>query len=448
METMEQKARILLLCQHYYPEMISTGMHMTELSEELTRRGFRIHVVSAQPSLDFEGGIGHVPREMNHRDVRITRVAAVGTHAGHVLWRLLFAVSYFLISGLKAFSLASGYDVMVVTTNPPFIGLAGALVRRILGRPYVLIVHDIYPDIVVRLGMLGRNSLAARLWEGVTRLILRCASGIVVIGRDMEEIIRAKLSPEHWKKIRLVPNWSSEETVHPVPKSENRFRAECGFEDRFVVQYSGRMARTHNLEPLIEAAERLRHRNVVFQFIGDGAKKRLLMEMAREKALDNVFFYPYQPVERLAEALSASNLSVVCLEEVYTGLSVPSKSYGIMASGVPLLGFLNPESEVGRTIVENDCGMVMCDPTGEEVARRIEELLDDPEKLKGMGERARAAFLQKYTLKKSASGYAALIDEVARSCSAASGCLKKMRGWRRREAVEAGKDRRVDPAGC
>lgn len=432
MNTTDRGRRVLLLCQHYYPEMISTGMHMTELAEALSKEGFEIRVLCAQPALDLEGGNEPVPWEMSHGGVRISRVSTAGSHGGGALGRLLMAVSYLAGCCLRSLRSVGSFDVMVATTNPPFIGLAGVLARLLPGKPYILIVYDIYPDIVVRLGALAHDSLAARLWEGVTRLIFRNASALVVIGRDMAEIVRSKLPPERHHKIHLVPNWSDEETVYPVPRETNRFRAECGVRGSFVVQYSGRMARTHNLEPLVEAAERLRHRDVVFQFIGDGAKKRPLMELVRRKNLDNVRFYPYQPLSRLADTLSASDLSVVCLEEVYTGLSVPSKAYGIMASGVPLLGFLDPRSEIGRTIVENDCGMVLEDPTGDEVARLVETLLDDPGRLKGMGERARSAFLDKYTLRKSAAGYAALLEEVSQSCSAASGCWTKKRGKRLR----------------
>src|SRR5690606_27489864 len=144
---------------------------------------------------------------------------------------------------------------------------------------------------------------------------------------------------------------------------------------------------------------------VVFQFIGEGAKRQKLEQLATGYALTNVQFLPYQPMDRLAEMLSAADLAVVCLESHFTGLSVPSKTYGVIASGTPILGFLDPESEIGQMISETGAGLVLCDPTAEEIAAAVQELLDHPEKRERMAEAGRQAFLEKYTLTRAALAY-------------------------------------------
>jgi glycosyltransferase involved in cell wall biosynthesis len=407
-----QRGSLVLLCQHFYPEMISTGIHMTELARTLARKGWEITVVSAQPRLALGEESVRVEREMVYENVRVLRVPAWGSHASWMPGRLAFALTYLASSCVALFRLRKRAQGVLVTTNPPFIGLVGWIYRRLAGLPYVLIVHDVYPDVAVRLGVLRPRSLLARVWLRVTRLILDGAALNIVIGRDMARIIGARVRRGRDARIRLIPNWSDASTVSPVAREENRFVREHGLDGRFVVQYSGRMGRTHNLEPLLEAAELLRGEPVVFQLIGDGAKRRRLEERCRERGLENMKFLPYQPLERLDEVLSASDLSIVCLESHFTGLSVPSKTYGVMAAGKPILGFLDPKSEIGLTLAEHRCGIVLRDPSGEEVAACVRDLMRDPARREEMGRNARRAFLEEFTLDHAAERYDLCLAEA------------------------------------
>jgi glycosyltransferase involved in cell wall biosynthesis len=351
--------RVALLCQHFYPELISTGIHMTELAEELQRRGWQVHVYCARPTLDLEGSFVQDTNEdfFEFKGIRVTRVPTIGGHKKGLSSRLVFALSYLVGIVLAVLREHRKFDGVLVTTNPPFLGVASRIVARFVGKPYVLIIYDVFPEIAIRLGVVRAGSLLARVWDRMTRFMLMGAARIVVIGRDMAKIIEARVD-DHQNRIELVPNWSDSERIRPVPVSRNRFRESTCAASVSLVQYSGRMGRTHNVEPLIEAASLLAGQPVKFQFIGDGAKKRSLQTLAEEKGLTNVQFLPYQPMENLDEVLSAADVGVVCLGSEFTGLSVPSKAYGIMASGTALLGFLDPASEIGITIRENDIGTV------------------------------------------------------------------------------------------
>jgi glycosyltransferase involved in cell wall biosynthesis len=329
-----------------------------------------------------------------------------------MLSRLLFALSYLLGTAFVVLREHRGFDGILVTTNPPFLGVASRVVARLVGKPYVLVVYDVFPDIAIRLGVIRAGSLLARIWDRMTRFMLAGAARIVVIGRDMAEIVGRRVDDRARERIDLVPNWSDAERVRPVASSDNRFRRRHCEDGFFLVQYSGRMGRTHNVEPLIEAAWLLMHEPLKFQLIGDGAKKVKLQRLVEEKGLNNVEFLPYQPLEGLGEVLSAADVGVVCLGSEFTGLSVPSKAYGIMASGTALLGFLDPNSEIGMTIREHGIGMVLRDPTGDEVAEALSRVLAESDGLARMGERARAVFLSDYTLAVAGQRY----DRLLRKC--------------------------------
>ncbi len=417
----DEARKIALLCQHFFPELISTGMHMTELACALRSLGWFIQVYCAQPSISIEEQNAQVPEEMEYRGIRILRVRALGSHRKNLLGRLVHGMSYLLSVAWAVFRDSGEMGGYLITTNPSILGAVGRCVGWFRRRPYIVIVYDVYPDVAVRLNLFKARSLFVRLWEMVVRFGLRGASGIVVIGRDMEKLVRQKLRVGAGPPVYLIPNWSDETNVSLLPHEASEFRRRHVPDGYFVVQYSGNMALTHNIEPLIEAAEILRNEKVLFQFIGEGSKKKRLQEMARDVGLQNVQFFPYQPLSELGQVLSAADASVVCLESCFTGVSVPSKTYGIMASGRPILGLVDPESEIGRTIIENGCGLVMPDPSGSEVADAIRGLLREPANTQRMGQNGYRAFLGKYTLTMAANRYSEVMGEAFdRACKKVS----------------------------
>jgi glycosyltransferase involved in cell wall biosynthesis len=404
--------RLALLCEHFYPEMISTGMHMTELATRLTEHGWRLTVYTAKPAWGTDDDAG-ADREMVYEGVRILRVPTVASQRGGLVSKAAAALSFALSVSWAVWRDRHRYDGMIITTNPPFMGVLGWIFTRVYRRPYLLIVYDVFPEFAISLGVLRPGSLLARAWRRLTAAILSNAAVVVVIGRDMAELIRRKMPARRHDRIVLIPNWSDERHVRPIPAEENSFRTEHALAGRFVVQYSGRLGDKHNLEPLVDAARMLRDTEVLFQFVGEGAKKAKLQAMVERYGLSNVQFLPYQPMDRLAETLSAGDIAVVCLELGHTGISVPSKAYGVMAAGTPILGMLDPAGEIAQTIKETGCGLLV-DANPDDVAATIRDLMATPSRVEAMGRAARQAFVEKYTLSKAADAYDRALSSMLR----------------------------------
>lgn len=394
-----QQKRLALICQHFYPEMLSTGLFMTNIATGLVQRGWNVRVYCAQP-LYLPGGVNNedTPRYLEYEGVEIVRVPTLSTARLSPLRRLinaatfLLAIAWYLLRDRKALL------GVINTTNPPFLGLVAWLAKWLLGLPYLTIIHDVYPDVAVRLGMLGQRSPITWGWERLTRLIFNQSAGLVVIGRDMAGLVRSKLRRRTSVPMTLIPHWADLTTVYPVPKAENAFVQQHQLADRFVVQYSGRMGRVHNLEPLIAAAHLLQDTPVLFQLIGEGAKRAKLESLTQELGLTNVQFLPYQPYETMAQVLSAADLGAVCLEKNCRGVSVPSKTYGLLACARPILALMEPESEIGQLVGETESGLVLTDATGETIAQTIRQLLATPATLEQMGANAYQTFQQNYRL--------------------------------------------------
>ena len=219
---MENK-RLALICQHFYPEMISTGMHMTELATGLSRQGYRLRVYCTQPVYrDDTQNKGAVPQRMAYEGIEIIRVPTLANPRGSLLERAINALTYLLMTVWCLFRNRRELVGVINTTNPPFLGLAACCANYFAKLPFVTIVYDVYPEVAICVGSVKKGSLIAKVWEQVTRLILNQSEGLVVIGRDMAQLVRQKLKEPDSANITLIPNWSDAERVYSCSSSRKR----------------------------------------------------------------------------------------------------------------------------------------------------------------------------------------------------------------------------------
>ena len=278
------KNKLLLICQHFYPEMVSTGLHMTELATSLNSNfNIEIEVLCSYPSKkDF------TDKEIadSYKNVNIIRKKSNGKEHGSVINRLLFGFSFFARVLTYIIFHQKKYAGFIITTNPPFLGLTTVLLKRLFGKPYFLIVYDVYPDLAIKMGILKQKSLTAKLWNFITITILKNANRFSVIGRDMERIILNKARGLEAKSV-LICNWSDPGHVKPIAVAENIFLKQYPkLKNKFLFVYSGNMGRTHNMEDILILAKVFETENdYIFLIIGGGAKfdKVMLPKLLNEQ---------------------------------------------------------------------------------------------------------------------------------------------------------------------
>jgi glycosyltransferase involved in cell wall biosynthesis len=402
--------RVVILSQYFFPELISTGQLLTELAEDLAVRGCSVTAIAGQPTY-YEST--RVPEEMEHQGIRILRVGNTQLEKNTVAGKVLNSATFFL--GVMRRSLSLSRDaVVLVVTNPPILMFVPYLLSFLGKRKYVCLIHDVYPEIATQLGYLRRDGIVCKLWERMNRRVMRGAAAVIVLGRDMEEKVREKMDRTEWGKIRMIPNWSDGDVIRPIEKKENFFLREIGLSSStFIVQYSGNMGLSHDMETIIEAANLLRDLPVRFLFIGGGGKREKIEKMAVELGLGNVQFLSYQPKEKLRYSLSCSDVSLVCLEDGVEGLSVPSKYYGILASGRPVIALMGENSEVAMSIRRSGCGYVVPPRDPEALAGRICDLFNRPEVAREMGRKARESLERNYSRQVVTEKYLDLLRELS-----------------------------------
>jgi glycosyltransferase involved in cell wall biosynthesis len=259
----------------------------------------------------------------------------------------------------------------------------------------VLLIHDVYPNVAVAAGLLRSGSLFTRCLDWFVKRLYRSVDDIVVLGRDMRDLVLQKLSGGD-DRVRIIPNWADTDLVKPQT-GENRILRGHGLLEKFVVQYSGNMGRSHNLEAIVECAKTLQGReDSHFLLAGSGAKKAWLSRTVQEQHLQNITVADRLPREDLPELLTAGDVALITFVPGMAGISVPSRLYNMLSAGKPILALADADSEVAHVINEVNIGLVIPPDNIPAFRQAILGLAAHPNRRKEMGQRARKAAESKY----------------------------------------------------
>jgi glycosyltransferase involved in cell wall biosynthesis len=380
---------VLLLNQFFHPDVSAVAQLATDLGEDLAAAGFRVTALAARGS--YLGG-ARLPAREDYRGIRIVRVQTSSLGKGSIAAR---AADYgsFMASAFARIAIAEKPHVILAMSTPPFVAAIGAAMRSLRGTRFVYWAQDLYPELAVEFGLLRRGSALTRALEFASSMIVRRADAVITLGEAMAaRLVRKGARPD---RVQVVPNWADPEKVRPIPHAANPFRAAHGLDGRLVVLYSGNMGRGHDVETLLAAAESFRERDdVAFLFIGDGFKRPLVERAANGNR--RIQLLPYQTRNTLSQSLSAGDLHIVTQDANTEGLLEPSKLYGAMAVGRPVL-FIGPEgTEVARTIRQEDIGEIVSNGHVTAVSEAIARMLANDD---SMGLRARTALEHTYRRK-------------------------------------------------
>ena len=357
---------ILFFNRSFYPDIEATGQFLTELCEDLAELGHEITVVSGK--------------------------------------------SYH-VSSKNKFFLKEKPDVIVAQTDPPVLGLLGIFFSKWYKAKFVYYCKDIYPDVGIITGKL-RNPLLNWLLKSINDVSYSCATRIVCIGEDMKKRIIEK--GVEGNKISVIHDWANTKELNPVPDRENLFKTKFRLPEQFTVMYSGNLGLTQDLEKVIEVAKHFKdQKELRFIFIGEGANKTNLQNLATKYNLVKVHFLPYQPKEELKYSLSAADIHLITFQKGLAGVMVPSKVYGILACGKPFIGWIDEESEVYNIAHRFNCGLTV--PPGD-INKMVETLnwaINHRDKLQEMGESARKAAEEFFDRKISITKFNKLILDVS-----------------------------------
>jgi glycosyltransferase involved in cell wall biosynthesis len=328
------------------------------------------------------------PRREVRRGVDILRVPATRWGRRGMVAKAIDYATFALASRHVLRNQVHAGDRVVALTDPPALAVIAAAVARRRGAKLVHWLQDIHPEITLALS--GSRILAGlcRPWMHRRNAAWRGAEACVAISGDMAALVVEHGVPA--ERVRVIPNWApGAETLAPVPPEKDIFRRQWGLEGKFVAAYSGNLGRVHALEPVLAAAALLRDEpSLVFLFVGVGAQRAALETMVRAQGLSNVQFRPPQPRMLLAESLSAGDVHFVTQRTGCERLVFPSKLYGILAVGRPVV-YVGPlECELARAVTRNGAGVAVDVNEPRQLAAVLRSLQRDESQRRLMGQAA------------------------------------------------------------
>jgi colanic acid biosynthesis glycosyl transferase WcaI len=376
--------KILLLNLYYPPDTSATAKMAATVVEALSAK-HEVTVLCGRPSYD---PTDRRPWRLSQTELvgitKVTRVGSTDYPRFAMKRRVLNYLSYVALAIPRALFMKC--DVVLAMTDPPFEGIVGALVALLKRKPYVYNIRDMYPDMAVG-GAIVPPGLLARVWEKWHRWALRRAARVIVLGEDMRSRIVSKgANPAAVVIVRdgadILPSDA------PQPLLDDEVIRTIRGDYKFVLLHAGNLGFYGAWETLIAAGRELAEDGVGLVFVGEGAQRAYVESLAREAP--NVRFLPFFPGSKISSVLAAADAHVITVKRGLEGVVVPSKMYGILAAGKPIIA-VAPQETDAATLGAKFGFAVWADPDNpKQAAKTIRKLLLDADKLAGMGRAAQA----------------------------------------------------------
>jgi colanic acid biosynthesis glycosyl transferase WcaI len=403
--TSSQPRRLWVLSELYHPEETSTGYLVTRIVEGLATN-LDVRVLCSQPTYASRGI--RAPRTEMRNRVRIRRCPSTTLDRTVRVYRLLNVLT--ITASLWAFAIASVRrgDYLLVVTNPPLLPFVAATVAWLRGASLLLLVHDVYPDVLTASGLMERRGFLARRSRQLSRWLYGRARRTIVLGRDMKRLVETAMGVPG-DSVAVIPNWADADVIHPTKRAENALLAELGLIEKFVVQYAGNMGYTHGLECLVDAMEKLRSdEEVFFLFIGGGVKKAWLEAKVRELELPNARVLGSRPRGDQPNFLNACDIAIITFVTGMAGVSVPSRMYNILAAGKAIIAVADDDSELAVVVRDERLGWIVPPGDANGIVQSVLAARRQPDVLLEMGRRARAV-AERYSLSSATESYRRLL---------------------------------------
>jgi colanic acid biosynthesis glycosyl transferase WcaI len=340
--------KILLVNQCFYPDVVSTAQHLTDLAIELSNRGHEVTVIASNRGYD-DPDMRFVKHEVWKR-ITVRRISGTG-FGKRARWRRVIDFGTFIVSCAVRMLLTRRVEVAVAMTSPPLISFFVAIVARLKGWSFAVWTMDLNPDEAIAAGWLRQGSMTASALSAMLLHGLRRAEKIIVLDRFVRDRILSKGVAE--EKLVVIPPWSHDDKIHLDNCGREQFRSRHGLAGKYVVMYSGNHSPCHPLDTLLEAAKRLLSRDeIIFCFVGGGSELSKVKSFAGQHELTNVITLPYQSIDQLAGSLSAADLHVVVMGDPFVGIVHPCKIYNILSIGTPVL-YIGPSQSHITDILSN-----------------------------------------------------------------------------------------------
>ena len=398
-----------IITEFFPPDYAATGQLIEELVKQLEKQGVKIRVFTGQPGYAFTNDKAPALEQLGN--INIQRSRSTQVWFGRIRGKAINGILFTLRSFLHIIKNVQGNDVVLLTSAPPFLSIAGYLGHLLLGFSYVCLMYDIYPDIAIALGVVNKNHWLAKFWWTINRKIWQKSKGIIVLSPTMKERV-VEICPQIADKVSVIQSWGDPDFILPIAKKDNWFAKEHNLDSKFTVLYSGNMGRCHDMDTILATAQQLKNEPIQFVFIGGGPKRESFMENVNRLGLKNFLFLPYQDKNVLPYSLTACDLSLVSIEAGLESLITPSKLYPALAAGRPIGAICPKNSYLRQLVADGGFGASVDNGDSNSLSMFILKLKSDRQLAEKMGNASRQYLQSHFTLEIIAKQYIKALEQA------------------------------------
>ena len=345
----EQRQRIILVTELFYPEETSTAHIVTKIANKLLC-DFDMLIFTGP--ISYEGRINLNSTKPTVNETNIERLQIFAPSKNSLLGRIFRFLLLTIGLGWKILLRSRRTDIVFAVSNPAPLLVALAMVRVLRRFRLVFLVHDVFPENAVAAGIVSSDNLFYSLVKRVFNWAYASANAVITIGRDMSEVLAKKI-PTRAKRITLIENWADYPLAKQIPRDQSMIKF-MGLSNQIVIQYAGNLGRAQGLLEFLSLISFIENDVVRYVFRGSGALSSVLAKVI--KVRNNILLENPYPRTDQNQILAACDIALVILGPQMFGLGVPSKTYNMMAAGKPIL-FIGPKnSEIYRLVRDNDIG--------------------------------------------------------------------------------------------
>lgn len=392
---------MLVFAHYYYPDIASTGQILTDLCRGMLN-DFVVTVICVVPS--YEGTI-----EEKYKDkpfyyetldgVNIIRIRVPEFDKKNKISRIKNILAYYF-GAKKACNTVGAFDYVLTISQPPILGgLLGVYAKKKKKAKLIYNIQDFNPEQVIAVGY-SKSELLLRFLMMLDKKSCKKSDLIITVGRDLGVTLENRFKNKKVPNYKIINNWIDETQVRPLKKNNKKvleFLTKHELDNKFIIMYSGNIGLYYDLMNIIKVIEQFPEgtkakngKDVCFVFVGAGSVLNDLKQYVKNKNMKNVRFLPYQNKEELIFSLNAADVHWCINAKGIKGVSCPSKAYGIMAVGKPMLGCLENESEIRCIIEDSGCGLCSTPGDYKSIDNNINIVLSlDDNELKKMGMKGR-----------------------------------------------------------
>lgn len=291
---------------------------------------------------------------------------------------------------------------VIISTNPPILGVLALIVNFFKKTPYVVIVYDMHLDISINFGLLNKKSFFVKLWRLINRKVWNKSVGVYTIGHFMAKNLKKQFEVKKTKlaHVGVAYPWVDTKKIKPIPKIKNPLCSKFGQKGKITILYSGNMGVTHDINSILEAAKILNgQKNISFLLFGEGERWKNAINFQKKNNLKNLQIFPFQSEEKLPYTMPLADIALVSLDIGAEGYMLPSKMFYYMSAGAAVIGICKGNNDVSKVIQSADCGMITEPNNPRKLANIIKLLSRDKKKLQNFKKKSRKTVLAKYSRK-------------------------------------------------